>query len=86
MVFSSEVLLLLNTVFDVPVAQIVQVPLYLAATCTLLGVRLWSAGLWIFWRSLQEWFPYAALCFDSGYVFGVSLRGLMEDFHTFPRV
>ena len=33
---------------DVPVALVVQVPLYLAATCTLFGVRLWSTGLWIF--------------------------------------
>ena len=43
-------MLLLNTVFDVPVAQVVQVPLYLAATCTLFGVRLWSTGLLIFWE------------------------------------
>ena len=35
---------------DVPVAVDVQVPLFLAATSTLFGVRLWSTGFWIFWE------------------------------------
>ena len=37
-----------HTVVDVPIALVVQVPLYLAAICTLFRVRLWSTGLWIF--------------------------------------
>ena len=36
-------------------------------------------------RSLQEWFPYATLSglTVGGYMFGVSLQGLLEEFHTF---
>ena len=41
-------LLLLNTVIDVPVAQVVQFPLYLAVSCLVFGVRLWRTRLWIF--------------------------------------
>ena len=34
-------------------------------------------------RCFQEWFPYASSRFDSGYMFGVCLRLLLEDFHIF---
>ena len=39
-----------HTVVDVHVAVDVQVLLFLAATSSLFGVRLWSTGLWIFWE------------------------------------
>ena len=52
-------------------------PLYLAVTCTVFGVRLWSAGLWTSGKSLQEWFPYSSLpWFDSGYMLVSVYRGL----------
>ena len=54
---------------DVPVALVVQVPLYLAATWTLFGVRLWSTGLWIFLEMTSGIISVlSTLWFDSGYM------------------
>ena len=61
-------LLILNTVIDVPVAQIVQVPSYMVVTC--FGVRLWSTGLWTF---LEDYFRmdsvFSSCWLNTGYMF-----------------
>ena len=69
-------------VVDVPVAQTVQVP------C------IWQSLVWcsVFACGGQDYgfswasgniFVFSTLRFDSGHMFGVSLRGLMGVFHTF---
>ena len=57
-----EILLfLLNTVVDVPVAQTMQVPLYLAVTCTVFGVRLGVPDYGFSLEILREICMYSAL-------------------------
>ena len=83
-------LLLLNTVIDVPVAQFVQVRASSIAPCiwqSLVRCSVFAFGVQdygIFWETPSG---VVSVCytpwFDSGYMFGVSLRGLLEEFHTF---
>ena len=77
--------LLLNTVIDAPVAQVVQVRTSSVAPCiweSLVRCSVFAFGVQeygYFWEVSVCYTPW----FDSGYTFGVSLRGFMEDFHTF---
>ena len=58
-------------------------PLYLAVTCTVFGVRLWSTRVWIFWEMTAGIvFVFNTPWFDSGHI-GVSLRSLLEVFSSF---
>ena len=59
-------------------------PLYLAVTCMVFGVRLWSTRVWIFWEMTPGIISVLNTPqFDSGYLFGVSLRSLLEVFSSF---
>ena len=58
--------------------------LYLAVYFTVFGVRLWSTRVWIF----REMTPGMISVlntprFDSGYIYGVSLRCLLEEFPSY---
>ena len=81
---------LLDTVIDVPVAQVVQVSTSSVAPCiwqSLVRCSVFACGVqdggysWEMSPGLVSVFitPW----FYSGYVFGVSLRGFLEEFHTF---
>ena len=61
-------LLLINTVFDVPVAQVVQVPSYLAV---MFGIQCSPREykFWIFWEMASGIIHvFSTLWFDSGYM------------------
>ena len=59
-------------------------PLYLAVTCTVFGVRLWSTRVWIFWEMTPGLISVLNTPrFDSGYIYGVSLRCLLEEFPSY---
>ena len=59
-------------------------PLYLAFTCMVFGVHLWSTRAWIFWEMIPGMISVLNTPrFDSGYLFGVSLRSLLEVFSSF---
>ena len=51
-------LLVLNTAIDVPVAQVVQVPLCMAVTCSEFACGVQDYGL--FWKMTSGWIPYPA--------------------------
>ena len=62
---TTEILLLiLNTVIDVPVAQVVQVPSYMAVTCTEFACGVPDYGR--FSNIISGWLPYSA---NTGYMF-----------------
>ena len=85
-------LLLLNTVIDVPVAQFLQVRTSFIVPCiwqSLVRCLVFACGVQdygLFWETTSG---TVSVCntpwFDSGYMFGVSLRGLLEDFTRFIR-
>ena len=59
-------------------------PLYLAGTCTVFGARLWSTRVWIFWEMTPGVISVLSTpWFDSGYIYGVSLRCLLEEFPSY---
>ena len=87
---TETLLLLLNTVIDVPVAQFVQVRAFSIAPCvwqSRVRCSVFACGVQdygMFWVTSSGMF---SVCytpwFDSGYMFGVSPRGLLDEFHTF---
>ena len=60
-------LLLLYTVIDVPVAQVVQVPLHLTVSSVVFGVRLWSSD-YRFSLASGNINVFSTLWFDSGHM------------------
>ena len=59
-------------------------PLYLAVICTVFGVRLWSMRVWIFWEMTPGMISVLNTPrFHSGYIYGVSLRCLLEEFPSY---
>ena len=79
-------LLLLNTVIDVPVAQVVQVPLYLTVSCMVFAVRLWSTRLRIFLGvCFRKYLRIHHFLVRQWIHVGFSLRGLWKNFTRFIR-
>ena len=83
-------LLLLNTVIDVPVAQFVLVSTSSVASCiwqSLVRCSVFAFGVQdygIFWVITSVMVSVCSTPWsDSGYMLGVSLRGLVEEFHMF---
>ena len=76
--------LLLNTVIDVPVAQVVQFPLYLAVSCLVFGVRLWSTRLRIF-LGFRKYLRIQHSLVRQWIHVGVILRGFWKNFTRFIR-
>ena len=74
-------LLILNTVIDVPVAQVVQVASYLAVTCSEFACGVQDCGR--FWKITSGWIPYSA---PVGSTLDTCLRQFMEVVHFFPVV
>ena len=73
-------LLLLNTVIDVPVA-----PLYLAVSCLVVGVRLWSTRLRIF-LGIRKYLRIQHSLVRQWIHVRRQLTRSMEEFHTFFHV
>ena len=73
-----EILVLnLNTVIDVPVAQVVQVPSYSAVTCSVFAFRVQDSGL--FWVMTSGNVPvFSALGFNTGYMSTSVYGGLVS--------
>ena len=69
---------------DVPVAQFVQVPLYLAVSCLVFGVRLWSTRLRIF-LGLRKYLRIQHSLVRPWIHVGVILRGFCKNFTRFIR-